>query len=141
MSNYIQEADYDKFAGSATQYDTNFTYFDYISPSEVVANKDAINNSIRNILLTSIGTLPGRPDFGSNINNNIFNLMNGGSTKEILKNNVLSALLKWEPRITINNITLKEIPEYNKMVINIFYTYNIMGSNIDAETSIVLKDN
>jgi len=131
---------YDKYAGTGENINEDYVYFDMVSPTEVVTNKDAINNSIRNILLTIIGSVPGKPDFGSDIMRNVFDLMNGGSSKEIIKNNILSALLKWEPRIQINKINVKEIPEYNKMVVNISYRYNIMGKNLDATASITLKD-
>jgi phage baseplate assembly protein W len=139
MSNYIPEASYDKYAGSA-QYDDQFTYFDYVTPTSVVTNETAINNAIRNILTTRIGSLPGKPSFGSNVMNIVFELIDGKNTVDILKNNIMYSLIKWEPRISINSINVKEIPEYNRIVANISYSYNILGANIDASTSILLND-
>ena len=139
MPNYIPEADYDKYAGSAS-HNEQFTYFDYNSPTDVVTNVNAINNAIRNILITRLGSLPGKPDFGSNVMNIVFELMDNTSTTDILKNSIIQALLKWEPRITVSDIVIKEIPEYNKLIADISYIYNIMGGNIDASTSILLHD-
>jgi len=141
MSNYIPEASYDKYAGSGqTQYNKQFTYFDYITPTSVNINEKAINNSIKNIMMTRIGSLPGKPEFGSNVMNIVFELMDGNNTSDILKNSIMQALIKWEPRIDINYVNIKEIHEYNRIVANINYTYNILGANIDASTSILLKD-
>jgi len=139
MPNYIPEADYDNYAGSATHND-KLTYFDYNSPTDVVTNIDAINNAIRNILMTRLGSLPGKPDFGSNVINVVFELMDNTSTTDILRNSIIQALIKWEPRILINDVVIKEIPEYNKLIANISYTYTMMGGNIDASTSILLHD-
>ena len=35
----------------------------------------AINNAIKNILFTSVGSLPGKPDFGSRISELVFSQM------------------------------------------------------------------
>ena len=141
MSNYIPEASYDLYAGTGDKtYTDVFAYFDYNTPTDVVTNESAISNSIRNILLTRIGSMPGKPEFGSNVMKSLFELMDGQSTKDLLKNNIMTALLRWEPRIEVNEVVIKEIPEYNRIVCDVKYTYNIMGGNIDGKTSIVLKD-
>ena len=122
------------------QYNDQFTYFDYNTPTSVVVNEAAINNAIKNILTTRIGSVPGRPSFGSNVMDIVFELMDGTNTSDILKKSILQAITEWEPRISINNIHIKEIPEYNRIIANINYTYNILGANVDASTSILLKD-
>lgn len=140
MAINIPEADYDNYAGSAESFDEVFTYFDFINVTEVVTNEDAINNSIRNILTTRIGSVPGKPDFGSNVMYTVFEFIGGGSTKDLLKNSVVTALLKWEPRISVNEVKIQEIPEYNRIIADIYYTYEILGGNIDSKTSILLQD-
>lgn len=139
--NFVVEADYNNYAGEAEKPQLDeFAYYDYNSPVDIDTNEIAINNSIRNILLTRIGSVPGKPEFGSNIMNIVFDLMDGNSTSDLLKNSIIGALLKWEPRISINNIVIKEIPEYNRLIADINYTYNILGGNIDASTTILLQD-
>ena len=128
--------DYEK----SKQYNDQFTYFDYNTPTSVVVNEAAINDAIKNILTTRIGSVPGRPSFGSNVMDTVFELMDGTNTSDILKKSILQAITEWEPRISINNIHIKEIPEYNRIIANINYTYNILGANVDASTSILLKD-
>jgi len=139
--NFVVEADYNNYAGEAEkQPQDKFAYYDYNDALNIDTNEIAINNSIRNILLTRIGSMPGKPDFGSNVMNVVFDLMDNNSTNDILKTGIISALLKWEPRIVINNIKIKQIPEYNRLITDINYTYNILGGNIDATTTILLKD-
>ncbi len=117
-----------------------FSYYDYADVDSIDTNENAINNSIKNIIMTRIGSLPGKPEFGSNVLNIVFDLMDNNSTDDILKNNIVSSLIKWEPRISINNIIIKQIPEYNRIIVDIKYSYNILGGNINASTTILLKD-
>ena len=114
-------------------------YYDYISPTETNTNEKAINNSIKNILLTRIGSVPGKPDFGSNVLNTIFELLDG-VTSDFVKRDIMNAILKWEPRISLKDITVDIMPEFNKLVVNITYEYNMLGKNIDAQVSVLIKD-
>jgi len=114
-------------------------YFDYNTPTTVTTNEKAINNSIKNILLTQIGSLPGKPTFGSNVPSVLFNFIDGVS-QEVLKGYIVSALTIWEPRITILDIKVNNIPEYNKITVDIRFQYELLGKNLKASTNIVLKD-
>lgn len=115
-------------------------YFDYRTPSEVDTNEVAINNAIRNILLTRLGSLPGKPEFGSRLLEQVFDLMDGQLTEDLLKNSVVQALLKWEPRITILNVIITQLPEFNRVIIDVYYEYNLLGKNIGTKASIVISD-
>lgn len=115
-------------------------YFDYHNPTDIDTNEKAIDNSIRNILLTLIGSVPGKPDFGSRIMEQVFELMDGQLTNEILEASVIQALIKWEPRINILNVDVKLIPEYNRVIVEILYEYNLLGKNIGHKATITLKD-
>jgi len=115
-------------------------YFDYNSPTEVVTNSNAIDNSIKNIILTRIGSLPGKPDFGSDVLDCVFELMGGNIGTEILKNSILRAIIKWEPRIHILDIRIKEIPEYNRVIATIEYEYIMLGKNLSHSVNINLSD-
>jgi len=114
-------------------------YKDYTAPNAIVTNEHAINNSIRNIILTRINSLPGKPDFGSNVMYTLFELMDGSGTDDYVKTSIIEAILKWEPRISLIDIIVKEIPEYNKIVIDIIYEYKMQSSDVQASTSITVK--
>ena len=114
-------------------------YFDYNDPTAVVTNEQAIHNSIRNILGTQIGTLPGKPDFGSRIKELLFDFMDD-ITKDNLKYFIIEALTKWEPRIYITNIEIESMPEYNRIIASITFVYKLIGKNVVSTANIVLKD-
>jgi len=115
-------------------------YFDYKTPTTIDTNAVAINNAIRNILLTRIGSVPGKPEFGSNIMDLVFELMDGRFTKDLLMSSIIAAIIKWEPRITILDIVIKEIPEYNRVIADITYIYTRMSQNVSTKVTIPLKD-
>jgi len=115
-------------------------YFDYRTPTEVDINEAAINNAIRNIILTRVGSVPGKPEFGSRVLDHVFDLMDGKSTEDLLKNVIIHALLKWEPRINILNIVVTQLPEYNRVIIDVYYEYVMKGKNIGSKASIVISN-
>lgn len=86
----------------------------------------AINNSIRNILSTPYGSMPGRPTFGSHIYESIFEDLNP-LVENLCRRFAEEALAEWEPRIDVTKIMLRRDDEYNRMVISIEYVI-IQGS-------------
>ena len=82
----------------------------------------AINNSIRNILLTRRGSVPGNPRFGSDLYTLIFNQLDS-LTESVAKSMIFACLTEFENRINIIDIDLKSVEEYNKLVITINYRY------------------
>ncbi len=96
----------------------------------------AINNSIKNILLTRRGSVPGIPRFGSELYTLIFSQLDS-LTESVAKSIIFSTLSEFEDRINIKNINLKSVPEYNRLVIEIEYTYRDKFNSItSANTSI-----
>lgn len=114
-------------------------YFDYTKPDTVNTNEQAINNSIRNILTTQIGSVPGKPTFGSDLQSLIFEFIDG-ITEDAAATLIVEALNRWEPRITVLDVEVKSLPEYNKIVSTISYQYELLGKNVRTKTSIQLKD-
>lgn len=102
-------------------------------------NEDAIKNSIRNIILTRKGTVPGKPYFGSNIYNVIFELVTP-LTLMLAKNYVTEALSEFENRIDLTDVDINFIEEYNKMTIDVYYSYALSSGIVqDAKTSIAIN--
>lgn len=100
-------------------------------------NIQALNNAIRNILLTRRGSMPGKPTFGSDIYKVVFSQLDS-VTISLVKRFVFEALLEWEPRINLDNVEVISIPEYNKMIIVIKYSFRDKETLelIDTSTSI-----
>jgi phage baseplate assembly protein W len=112
-------------------------YTDYRTIDTTVTDAAAINNSIKNILFTKKGSLPGKPEFGSKIHELLFNQMDH-IISNILKNYITEALYRWEKRINVTNVVVKEVQEYNKVITTISYTYRDKGLNINEQISIGL---
>lgn len=110
-------------------------YTDYRSVKVMATDAAAINNSIKNILLTKKGSMPGKPTFGSNIDDVIFNQLDH-ITKSLLEDQILEALTQWEPRIIVTNVLVQDVPEYNKLIATIDYRYRDKGLDINEQISV-----
>lgn len=94
---------------------------------------EAINNSIRNILNTPKGTVPGNPTFGSDLEGVLFEVIDD-ITFSLIQNIIIDELEKWEERITIQEVNLNSIIDDGQISVNIIYIVNynneIVSSNI-----------
>lgn len=100
----------------------------------------AINNSIRNIILTRRGSVPGKPRFGSDLYTLLFSQLDT-LTESVAKSMILSCLTEFENRINIINISLKSVEEYNKLVVTINYRYkDNLGQNLTGSAAISLAN-
>lgn len=97
-------------------------YKDFNNLSNVDTDLQAIKNSIKNILLTPKGSLPGKPEFGSDLYKVLFSQMDH-LTESMAKRFVKEALRKYEDRITIIGIEIKKVEEFNKLVIDLLFSY------------------
>lgn len=111
---------------------------DYKKSVESVTDDEAIKNSVRNIIATKKGTVPGKPEFGSNIYNILFELFTP-LTRTIAINYVQEALQEFENRINILDIDVKFVEEYNKITIDVQYEYVNNGMLIDTTVSVALN--
>lgn len=93
----------------------------------------AIKQSITNIILTRKGSVPGIPHFGSDIYKLVFEPIDP-LTEKLLKNYIFEAIQEFEDRVLVDSITIKEVPEYNRLVINLRFFY------IDVDTGEYLQD-
>lgn len=111
-------------------------YKDFTTVELNNTEEKAINNSIRNILLTRRGSVPGNPRFGSDLYTLIFSQLDS-LTESVAKSMIFSCLTEFENRISIVNIDLKSVEEYNKLVITINYRYkDNFNKSVDANSVI-----
>lgn len=97
-------------------------YKDLTTIEKNVTDIKAINNSIKNIILTRKGSVPGKPKFGSEIHKLLFSQLDH-FTETIAKKMISEALNEFEDRIDIINIDIKQVPEYNRLQCTINYRY------------------
>ena len=89
-----------------------------------IRNEDAIKRSVRNIIFTILGEKPFEPNFGSVINNTLFDLST--NLNEIrVSDEIKQSLLNYEPRIDNIEVTTSIYPDSNEL--NCIIQYDIVG--------------
>lgn len=101
----------------------------------VLKNEDAIKRSVQNIVLTIIGEKPFDPDFGTTINDALFEL-NTAVQSIGLEEQIRSTLVLYEPRIDNVVVTVSIEADTNAMFATI--QYDIVGLPLPTQTVDVL---
>ena len=106
--------------------DINLSFKRHPVTNDVVAirDEDAIKRSVKNIVFTTLGEKPFMPQFGSVVNESLFDL-NTELSEIRVSDEIRSSLLNFEPRIdnVIVNVTVS--PDTNEM--NCTVQYDITG--------------
>ncbi len=97
-----------------------------------ITDEDAIKRSVKNIIFTILGEKPFVPQFGSVINESLFDL-NTSLNEVRITDEIKTSLINYEPRIDNLEITVQVYPDSNEM--NCVVQYDIVG--MTAETQIV----
>ena len=106
--------------------DINLSFKRHPVTNDVVTirDEDAIKRSVRNIIFTILGEKPFEPNFGSVINESLFDL--NTSLNEIRVADEISASLRnYEPRISNIDVTVSVYPDSNEL--NATVQYDIIG--------------
>jgi len=88
---------------------------------------DSIRESILIILGTAKGERVMRPDFGCGINELVF-APNNSATATLVNHYVKEALIEWEPRIEVLNVSATPDPD-EQYLLNIEIEYKVITSN------------
>ena len=106
--------------------DINISFKRHPVTNDVIAirDEDAIKRSVKNIIFTILGEKPFVPQFGSVINESLFDL-NTELSEIRITDEIRSSLLNYEPRIdnVVVNVTVS--PDTNEM--NCTVQYDITG--------------
>ena len=89
-----------------------------------VSNEDAIKRSVKNIIFTILGEKPFEPEFGSVINQSLFDL-NTYLNEIRVSDEIQQSLLNYEPRIDNIVATTTIYPDSNEL--NCIVQYDIVG--------------
>ena len=89
-----------------------------------IKNEDAIKRSVKNIIFTILGEKPYILDFGSSINNSLFDL-NTSITEIRISDEIRQSLINFEPRIRNIDVTVSVYPDSGEM--NATIQYDITG--------------
>jgi len=105
---------------------------------ENLTGEAAVMSSMKNILSTSIGSVPGHPEFGCGINKFLFEQLDYLNI-HMIKEEIKYALKRWEPRINIQDIEVKEDLDYNR--VNIKIKFNIINEPDNPEREFIYSTN
>ena len=89
-----------------------------------ISDEDAIKKSVKNIVFTILGEKPFQPNFGSVINNSLFELSTSLSEVRV-SDEIKQSLLNYEPRIDSVEVTTTIYPDSNEL--NCTVQYDIIG--------------
>ena len=89
-----------------------------------VSDEDAIKRSVKNIIFTILGEKPFEPNFGSVINQSLFDL-NTNLSEIRVSDEIKQSLLNYEPRIDNIVATTTIYPDSNEL--NCIIQYDIVG--------------
>jgi phage baseplate assembly protein W len=91
---------------------------------ESIYDINVLTNSIKNFLTTIPGQKLLNPFFGIDLRKYLFEPVNN-RVASVISYDIRSQVGLFEPRVTINNVSVQPLPEDNLYVVEIFYTPNI----------------
>ena len=102
-----------------------------------VVGTTAINQSIKNILLTDPGTRPfSSVEFGAGLKSMLFELGDSATARDI-RQLIVAALSNYEPRIVVLDVLVESIPE--SWAISIRIIYSIKMTNVTGSFDLFLE--
>ena len=122
---------------SRTFKDNNLSFKRHPVTNDVltISNEDAIKRSVRNIVFTILGEKPFDPNFGSVINDSLFELDTSLNQVRI-SDEITQSLLSYEPRISNIEVTASIYPDSNEL--NCTVQYDITGISAPTQQVDVL---
>ena len=117
--------------------DINLSFKRHPVTNDVVTirDEDAIKRSVKNIIFTILGEKPFEPEFGSIINEALFEL-NTDLNEIRISDEIKQSLLNYEPRIDNTEVTVSVYPDSNEM--NCTVQYDITGLPVPPQEVNVL---
>ena len=117
--------------------DINLSFKRHPVTNDVVTirNEDAIKRSVRNIIFTILGEKPFEPEFGSIINEALFEL-NTDLNEIRISDEIKNSLENYEPRISGISVSVSVYPDSNEM--NCTVQYDITGLPVPPQEVNVL---
>ena len=101
-----------------------------------VNNDNAINQSIKNIVLTVPGEKPFQPEVGSRVNELLFEPLDP-FVVDALRDEIINTIKQHEPRVDLQKVDVQ--PIYTQNRVNISVQYKIVGLPIVEDITFVLQ--
>jgi hypothetical protein len=117
-----------------TDFDLNMIQHPFSGDVSPVEDVSAIKRSVKHIILTNFGERPFKPRFGSNIRAKLFEQAVPFAALS-LRNAIMFALEKYEPRIDVLEVTVIDDHERNGYDVSI----NFLIRHINTEVQLSVK--
>jgi len=98
----------------------------------IIANTNAVIESIHNILLTEPGDRPMNPEFGIALSRYLFEPIVDYVAK-FMADDITKALTRFEPRIKDINVTVDALPDLNTFDITVSFSIAYSAETLTAE--------
>ena len=98
--------------------------------------EENVRESIRVILMTELNERIHLPEFGGGLNRFLFE-PNTVTTRQLIRDRIMKALAQWEPRITVQSVTVEPDPEDLQAAIATIY-YTLVATAISERVSLTV---
>lgn len=98
--------------------------------------EDAIRQSLKNLLLMQKFDKPFDPELDVGIQELLFEQLPLDVFNEILRNKINYIIKEYEPRVVLNNVEMQELPDQNKVLIDI--TYSVKNTSFEQPQNLQL---
>jgi len=98
--------------------------------------EDAIRQSLKNLLLMQKFDKPFDPDLDVGIQELLFEQLPLDVFNEILRDKINYIIKEYEPRVVLQNVEMKELPDQNKVLIDI--TYSVKNTSFEQPQNLQL---
>jgi phage baseplate assembly protein W len=112
--------------------DLNFNIHPVRKDINILSDERAVINSLKNLILLNYYEKPFHPEIGSNVRRLLFDNMDSISAA-VLEKEIKQVIINFEPRVTVNQLTV--IPNYdqNKFSVNMTFVINNTPNSISLE--------
>ena len=126
----------------ATRYTRQFTDFNLLFTSHPVTadvtvknDEEAVKQSLRNLISTRNYERPFHPEIGCQIHGLLFENFNP-VTAQVMKKTIQDTINKFEPRVTILDVNIRERVDNNDIICDIIFRLNNSDRPITLTTLI-----
>lgn len=114
----------------------SFTAHPVTGNVKALTNRDAVKQSVKNIVLTNFYERPYNPALGGDVRSQLFENMDSLTEYNISKN-IRQALDNFEPRAIVDEIKTQAIEDRN--IINVTITFRVRNSSEPITVNVLLE--
>ena len=103
-----------------SDFDLSFNMHPNTKDLSTKINEEAVKQSVKNLILTNLYERPFHPEIGSNVTASLFD--NAIIAKDSIKDKIVRTIENYEPRVTIQSITVSEKIDENSLDVSIIFS-------------------